>query len=221
MTIKYEHEISHIKVHHKGDYFLTVCPDESKKSEKIMVHCLSKASSQKPFAKAKGVLEKAYFHPSKPLLVIMTRRSVFVYNLQRQMIHRKMVSGADWNSCLAIHPYGDILAIGSFDSKINFFDMELSEKPFKTLRVEEKTIRGVCFHSGYPLFAACCDDGTVHLLHVRVARDSADPPTIVPLKILRAGHSVVKGLGVLDIRFHPRQPWVFSSGADHRVCLWT
>ena len=43
---------------------------------------------------------------------------------------------------------------------------------------------------------------------------------IVPLKILK-GHKVKDDLGVLDIAFHPKQPWVFSSGADHNVILWT
>lgn len=36
---------------------------------------------------------------------------------------------------------------------------------------------------------------------------------IVPLKVLR-GHGVIGGMGVLSVTFHPRQPWVFTSGAD-------
>lgn len=43
---------------------------------------------------------------------------------------------------------------------------------------------------------------------------------IVPLKIL-SGHSVKEDLGVLDVKFHPIQPWVFSAGADHKIILWT
>lgn len=43
---------------------------------------------------------------------------------------------------------------------------------------------------------------------------------IVPLKILQ-GHSVKEDLGVLDIKFHPKQPWIFSAGADHKIILWT
>lgn len=56
----------------------------------------------------------------------MTRKSAFIYNLQKQMIHHRFFSGADWNSSLAIHPYGDILVISSFEGKLVWLDMELS-----------------------------------------------------------------------------------------------
>lgn len=42
---------------------------------------------------------------------------------------------------------------------------------------------------------------------------------IVPLRILR-GHGVVGGIGVHAIAFHPRQPWVFSAGADGLINLY-
>ncbi len=45
-------------------------------------------------------------------------------------------------------------------------------------------------------------------------------PLIVPVKILR-GHSVVNFQGVLDVAFHPSQPWVFTAGADTTICLFT
>lgn len=45
-------------------------------------------------------------------------------------------------------------------------------------------------------------------------------PLIVPLKILQ-GHAVKDDLGVLDIKFHPKQPWIFSCGSDHKIFLWT
>ena len=42
---------------------------------------------------------------------------------------------------------------------------------------------------------------------------------IVPLKILH-GHGVVGGLGVLSVTFHPKQPWVFTAGADGVINLF-
>lgn len=42
---------------------------------------------------------------------------------------------------------------------------------------------------------------------------------IVPLKILR-GHGVRGDLGVLSIVFHPKQPWIFTSGADGIINLF-
>jgi ribosome biogenesis protein ERB1 len=35
---------------------------------------------------------------------------------------------------------------------------------------------------------------------------------IVPLKV--RGHDVKGKLGILAIEFHPKQPWIFSAGAD-------
>jgi ribosome biogenesis protein ERB1 len=53
-----------------------------------------------------------------------------------------------------------------------------------------------------------------------VYNDLMQNALIVPLKILK-GHSTKDGLGVLDIVFHPTQPWLFSVGADHQLILWT
>ena len=50
--------------------------------------------------------------------------------------------------------------------------------------------------------------------------DLLQNPLLVPVKVLR-GHVLTRGLGVLDVAFHPTQPWVFSSGADGTVRLFT
>jgi ribosome biogenesis protein ERB1 len=44
-------------------------------------------------------------------------------------------------------------------------------------------------------------------------------PLIVPLKVLR-GHGVKGGIGVHSIAFHPKQPWIFSAGADGVINLY-
>lgn len=44
-------------------------------------------------------------------------------------------------------------------------------------------------------------------------------PLIVPLKILR-GHDVKEGLGVLQVQWASRQPWLLSAGADGKVNVW-
>lgn len=44
-------------------------------------------------------------------------------------------------------------------------------------------------------------------------------PLIVPLKILR-GHDVKEGLGVLQVQWANRQPWLLSAGADGKVNVW-
>ena len=50
--------------------------------------------------------------------------------------------------------------------------------------------------------------------------DLLQNPLIVPVKVLH-GHKITKDLGALDCVFHPTQPWVFSSGADATIRLYT
>ena len=45
-------------------------------------------------------------------------------------------------------------------------------------------------------------------------------PLIVPVKILRGHGRLKSGLGVMDIQFHPKQPWIFTAGADKTVRLF-
>ena len=63
-------------------------------------------------------------------------------------------------------------------------------------------------------------------------------PLIVPVKVLK-GHAIVNSLGkrklfvwllvylfvcyagVLDCKFHPTQPWLFTAGADKTIRLFT
>jgi WD40 repeat protein len=73
---------------------------------------------------------------------------------------KKLISGVKWYSCLDIHPGGDNLIAGSYDRKLNWYDLDLGDKPYSTLRFHKKAIRSVAFHPTYPLFASCSDDGT-------------------------------------------------------------
>ena len=111
--MKFENDITHLEFHAKGDYFLTVCPNHTKKNEVILVHQLSKAASQKPFEKAKGIMQKVYFHPRKPNLIILTSNKIFIYNMQKLAMVKKLLSASDSYCCVAVHPYGEHLAVGT------------------------------------------------------------------------------------------------------------
>ncbi|CAF2094378.1 unnamed protein product [Brassica napus] len=148
---------------------------------------------------------------------------------------------------MAIHPGGDNLIVGSKEGKMCWFDMDLSSKPYKTLKNHPKDITNVAFHRSYPLFASCSEDSTAYVFHGKVYSDLNENPLIVPLEILR-GHStssnrgqfftvfltlclffmrlfyayggVCSMAGVLDCKFHPRQPWLFTAGADSVIKLY-
>jgi ribosome biogenesis protein ERB1 len=67
--------------------------------------------------------------------------------------------------------------------------------------------------------ASASDVGSVHVFHATVYSDLSRNPMIVPLKVLK-GHGVVGGNGVTGIAFHPKQPWIFSAGADGIINLY-
>jgi ribosome biogenesis protein ERB1 len=138
----------------------------------------------------------------------------------KQELIKTLQSGVKWISSLDVHPGGDNVIVGSYDKRLCWFDLDLSSRPYKTLRYHSQAIRQVSFHKRYPLFASASDDGSIQIFHGMVYNDLLQNPLIVPVKILR-GHQVVNSLGVLDIEFHPTQPWIVSSGADHSLRLWT
>ena len=86
-------------------------------------------------------------------------------------------------------------------------------------RYHSRAIRSLHFHPSYPLFASSSDDGSIQVFHARVYSDLLTDPLIVPLKILR-GHDVREGLGVLQVKWVPKQPWLLSTGADSTVAVW-
>ncbi|CAI2358858.1 unnamed protein product [Moneuplotes crassus] len=218
VKLEFEYIIKKIDWHSKGDYFATLA-DNIQTSTQVLIHSLSKAQTQKPFSKSKGIIETISFHPVRPLFFVCNDQQVFCYNLQKQVLIRKFHSGARMVSSIALHPKGDNFVIGSYDKKLMWFDLEMGNTPYKKMKYHSKAIRNVSFSGIYPLFASASDDGSLNVFHSQVYEDSAMNPLIVPVKILR-GHGVRDKLGVLDCVFHPDQPWLFSAGADGRLLLW-
>ncbi|XP_062500949.1 ribosome biogenesis protein bop1-B-like [Corticium candelabrum] len=218
LSLQHKHVVKQVVWHGKGDYFATVMPDGGNSA--VLIHQLSKRRTQNPFSKMKGPVQRVLFHPTRPHFFVATQRYIKVYNLQKQELTKKLITGVKWISSLDVHPQGDNVIMGSYDQHLCWFDLDLSAKPYKTMRHHKKAVRQVVYHRRYPLFASCSDDGTVVVFHGMVYSDLMQNPLIVPVKILHA-HKVVGQLGVLDCVFHPTQPWIFSSGADYTVKLFT
>mmetsp|Transcript_15532 Transcript_15532/g.63329 ORF Transcript_15532/g.63329 Transcript_15532/m.63329 type:complete len:93 (-) Transcript_15532:260-538(-) len=66
--------------------------------------------------------------------------------------------------------------------KLCWFDLDLSNMPYKILRNHDEAIREARFHPKLPLFADCSDDGTVFVSHGMVYNDLLQNALIVPLK---------------------------------------
>lgn len=218
-TLQHSKPINQVAWHFKGNYFATVM--QTGVSDGVLIHSLQRQSTQNPFSKKSREVQKVAFHPVQPLFFVATKTHVRIYNLQTQVLFKKLVTGCRWISSMAVHPKGDNVILGSFDRRLCWFDLDLSTKPFKTIRYHRLALRQVAFHSSYPLFASSSDDATVQVFHGMVYSDLLQNPLIVPVKILKGHAPDAQGLGVMDIAFHPRQPWLFSAGADSTVRLFT
>ncbi|KKZ61441.1 ribosome biogenesis protein ERB1 [[Emmonsia] crescens] len=215
--------------HRRGDYFVTVCPGTATPvSLAIAIHTVSKHLTQHPFRrrlKGGGPPQTAHFHPSKPILFVANQRTIRAYDLSRQTLVKILQPGARWISSFDIHPTssttsgGDNLIVGSYDRRLLWHDVDLSPRPYKTLRYHQKAIRAVRYHANYPLFADASDDGSLQIFHGSVTGDLLSNASIVPLKVLR-GHKVTGELGVLDLDWHPKEAWCVSAGADGTCRLW-
>ncbi|KAJ6696483.1 RIBOSOME BIOGENESIS PROTEIN BOP1 BLOCK OF PROLIFERATION 1 PROTEIN [Salix koriyanagi] len=180
---------------------------------------LSKKFTQRHPFKLHGLPVSAVFHPTRSIFFVSTKTNVRVYDLLKQKLIKKLETGLCEVSSISVHPAGDNVIVGSRDGKLCWFDMDLSSKPYKVLKCHPKDITNVAFHRSYPLFASCSDDCTAYVFHGMVYSDLNQNPLIVPLEILR-GHAISNGRGVLDCKFHPRQPWLFTAGADSLIKLY-
>jgi len=207
-----------INWHRKGDYFATVSPRGQ--STSVAIHTLSKHLTQLPFRRLKGIAQTAQFHPSKAIFFVATRNTIRSYDLAKQELVKILQPGAKWISSMDVHPGGDNIIVGTYDKRLLWHDLDLSTKPYKTLRFHQEAIRAVRFHQGgLPLFADASDDGSLQIFHGKVVGDLMENATIVPLKVLK-GHKVRSRLGVMDVDWHPKEPWCVSAGADGTCRVW-
>lgn len=218
LVLQSQSTIDQFTWHPKGDYFAIVMP--AARTLAVVIAHLARHQSQSMFKKGKFNFQRVAFHPTKPRLFAADDRTVVVYDMSKKEIMKKLTSGLKNSSCLAVHPGGDNLLLGSFDPRLVWFDIDLSTKPYKIIRYHKQAIRKACFHKKYPLFASCSDDAHVIVSHGMVYDDLTENALIVPLKVLH-GHEHRDTLAVTDCQFHHSLPWIFSSGGDKTLRLYT
>lgn len=87
------------------------------------------------------------------------------------------------------------------------------------MQYHEQGVTSTHFHEQYPLMASASNDGSIHIFHFKVDNQTVNDAVIIPLKVLK-GHIKKEGEGVKMVKFHPKQPWIFSIGVDKKVYLW-
>lgn len=208
-------DVTKVIWHHKGDYFASMVSD----GKHVMINRLSRKSSQQIFRHQKIPIRSIAFHPHGPVLFICTGSHVHLYDLQRQILLKKLSTGTRALSCMAIHSGGENIIVGGEDGKVSWFDLDLSTMPYKVLGSHASAVKDVDFHPTYPLFASASDDATLHVFHGMVHADLDRNALITPLRILRS-HCSQDCEGVKGCAFHPTQPWLFSAGADGSIILF-
>lgn len=157
-------EVASVRWHNKGDYFVTVSPKAGASSVLIhqlskgnSQQPFSKAKGEaqlacfhpnKPFLFVASQQHVRVYHLVKQSMV---KRKYLVWLMHRCIAHRAilscgvshycpflhytgLVSGCRWISSLDIHPSGDHLIVGSLDRRMIWFDLDLSNTPYKTLK---------------------------------------------------------------------------------------
>jgi ribosome biogenesis protein ERB1 len=219
LSIEHPRALRMVTWHHKADYFATVGKDST--GGTVAIHRLSRRSSQMPFKKKTAGVQTVRFHPSRPFFFVATMHNVRIYNLAAQEAVKTLKPGVRWISSLEVHHSGDHVLVGSYDKRLCWFDLDLSVRPYKAMRNHSRAVRAAKYHPCLPLFASCADDGSTHVFHGTVYDDLDRNALIVPLKKLERFHAVTNSLGVLDIAWHPRLPWLFTSGADGQIHLFS
>ncbi len=99
VALRTTREVTCVKWHKKGDYFVTVSPKAGAAS--VLIHQLSKANSQQPFTKNKGgEIQCACFHPTKPFLFVASKQHIRIYHLVKQAMVKRKYCSLSW----AFHP---------------------------------------------------------------------------------------------------------------------
>lgn len=94
---------------------MTACPGGA--SQSVVVHQLSKRSSQSPFRKSKGKVTGCQFHPTKPLLLVAGETNVRIYNLTKQALAKTLLAGGGVIASMHVHPSGDHVLVGTEDCR--------------------------------------------------------------------------------------------------------
>lgn len=145
-------------------------------------------------------------HPGNNFLMLL---KYYINKVFKKNINKKIYSTG-----------GDNIIVGTYDRKVLWFDLDFSTKPYQTLRLHGTGVRSVSFHKRYPLFASGSDDCKLVVCHGMVYNDLLQNPLIVPLKNL-SNHEKYEDFGIIDVMFHPIQPWVFSAGADSTIKMYS
>jgi ribosome biogenesis protein ERB1 len=205
-------------LHAKKEY-LVLTTAKSDDTRQIDVISIPKCKHTVISIKAKSKIQKTSFHNKKPLLFIMTVTHVFIFDLQKQAVKKKLITGCRLLSDLAIHNTGDHVLVASQDKRLLWFDLDSNEYPYKKMKVHNNVITKCAFNRSYDLFASASDDGRIVIQHAHVDEEGFGYPTIVPLKVLISS-SKSKHAQIIDLSFYNKKYFAVSTIDDGTIHIW-
>lgn len=214
-----KNRIASASLHRKEDYLCVVAKKQDGSRSLEVIH-ITQCRHTKISIRAKSKIQKVLFHNVKPFLFIMTVSHIFVFDLQKQIVKKKLISGCKYLSNMALHRTGDHLIVCSYDRQVLWFDLDSNEFPYKKMKIHNLAVRGVTFSPNLNLMASCSDDGKVIVQYAKVDEEGFAYPSIVPLKALFGHKKSKQGLNVLDTKFMNNKYWLASAGADGKVLIW-
>ena len=117
VVLKLKDLIKSVRFHRRGDYFVTVTSKGSGAAS-VLIHQLSKGTTQQPFSKSFGEAQIACFHPSKPFLFVASQSYIRVYHLVKQVLVKRLVANVRMISSVDVHHSGDHLIVGTLDRRL-------------------------------------------------------------------------------------------------------
>ena len=96
------------------------------------------------------------------------------------------------------------------DKRLAWYDLDLSDKPYRALRYHARALRAVAVHRAYPLFASASDDGACHVFHGMVYQARAA--------------CCCAALSYLGLRSRARRARCLheeaTQASQHALCVW-
>lgn len=128
----------------------------------------------------------------------------------------KKFRGADQSVQLAMHPSGEHLMRASVDGKLQWFDFEHGQLPYKVMEVvPDGAVTSMAHHPTRKLLAMGFSVGDVRILHTDAEEDSLNPVQITPLTKLSDTKSHITALA-----WHPLHHWLVTGHQNGRLALW-
>jgi ribosome biogenesis protein ERB1 len=221
LEIQFREFIRHCFIH-KTRLFVSVVLQNKDGNRRLSILNLKQSTQTSLRVRTRNKIERSLFHPTKPLLFLITRTHIFLFDLKAQAVKKKLLSGCKVMTSAALHPNGDHLIVGSADRKLVWFDLDGGDKPFKKMRVHDQTMSAVAFHPNYkhfPLMVSTGHDCKAVLQFAKVDPQNLDDPMIAPLKNLRS-HQRTDALGITAAAFFGLKHWLVTGGQDRFLKIW-